>query len=224
MRVNGIIFDFGFTLFYFKNASVKKYFNCFKEGLNKSVEFLQDKNLFRDETIIKELIVKFNKRRLDSYKNSDKSFKELTTPNLFKEILFESGIQISDMEEDIYNKLADLYHSCEQKEWTPFDDTFLTLKRLKRMNIKIGLISNHPYHNSILKMLENYDLTKFFDIVMTSAKFKRRKPHKGIFMETIHKMGLSKNDADKINWRLEVNGTNGYGVNVYYRDSARSSL
>ncbi|TFF88447.1 MAG: HAD family hydrolase [Promethearchaeota archaeon] len=198
MMIKAIIFDFGFTLFYFKNASVKKYFKCFKEGLNKSVKFLQDKDIFKTETNIKKFLRDFNKRRLESYKNSDKSMKEITTPSLFKEILQKSGIRLLDDEEDVYKILADLYHSCEEEEWTPFDETRRTLIKLQQMNIKIGLISNHPYHASILNMLENYDLTKFFDIIMTSAKFKKRKPHKGIFTETILEMGLKVNDVDKV--------------------------
>ena len=39
MTVKGIIFDFGFTLFYFDNPSVERYTECFKKGLLKSVIF-----------------------------------------------------------------------------------------------------------------------------------------------------------------------------------------
>ena len=41
--VKGIIFDFGFTLFYFDNPSVERYYECFKKGLVKSIETLKEK-------------------------------------------------------------------------------------------------------------------------------------------------------------------------------------
>ncbi|MEJ2249965.1 MAG: HAD-IA family hydrolase, partial [Candidatus Lokiarchaeota archaeon] len=84
-----------------------------------------------------------------------------------------------------------LYHSCEEREWFPFADTQKTLETLKQKGLKIGLISNHPYHISILNMLETYNLKNYFDAIMTSARFGKRKPHVEIFLKTISKMGLS---------------------------------
>ena len=38
MKIKALIFDFGFTLFYFDNPSVERYNECFKKGLLKSIE------------------------------------------------------------------------------------------------------------------------------------------------------------------------------------------
>jgi len=43
MSIKGIIFDFGFTLFYFDNPSVERYVECFKKGLLKSIDLLKEK-------------------------------------------------------------------------------------------------------------------------------------------------------------------------------------
>jgi HAD superfamily hydrolase (TIGR01549 family) len=194
--IEGVIFDFGFTLFYFPDASTKKYFECFKEGLSKSIKFLEEENLIGDNINIKKLVYSFNKKRLSSYQDKSKSILELDTPTLFKEILSDFKIQITD--EKMYQKLAALYHSCEENEWTPFEETEDTLKALKKMNLKIGLISNHPFHKSIVRMLENYELKNYFDFIMTSGKFGKRKPFGEIFINTINNMGLKKRDKSNI--------------------------
>ena len=40
MKLEGLIFDFGFTLFEFKDVSLKKYLDCYRKGLKKSIDKL----------------------------------------------------------------------------------------------------------------------------------------------------------------------------------------
>ncbi|KKL92532.1 hypothetical protein LCGC14_1883780 [marine sediment metagenome] len=49
MRIKGVIFDFGFTLFYFENPSVERYYDCFKKGLLKKKMFLLTNSFVRFE-------------------------------------------------------------------------------------------------------------------------------------------------------------------------------
>jgi FMN phosphatase YigB (HAD superfamily) len=46
-------------------------------------------------------------------------------------------------------------------------------------------------------MLKKHDLFKFFNVVITSAKFGKRKPDPDIFYYTLEKMGL-KNQANSV--------------------------
>jgi putative hydrolase of the HAD superfamily len=46
----------------------------------------------------------------------------------------------------------------------------------------------------IKNVLEQYNLVKYFDAIVTSAEFGMRKPNIGIFEYTIKKMGLKKKD------------------------------
>ena len=104
---------------------------------------------------------------------------------------------IDHLDGKTYDKLAELYHSCEEDEWEPFENTRETLEKLKEKNIKIALISNHPNHQTIKNMLKKHDLAKFFNYIMTSAKYGKRKPDPNIFIHTLEKMGL-KDHADSI--------------------------
>ncbi|MFW9930495.1 MAG: HAD family hydrolase, partial [Candidatus Thorarchaeota archaeon] len=85
-----------------------------------------------------------------------------------------------------------IYHSHEEQQWIPLKNTRKTLEILiKNKNLKIAVLSNHPNHNSIENMLKKYKLLKYFDVIVTSAKFGKRKPDPKIFLYTIEKMGLT---------------------------------
>jgi HAD superfamily hydrolase (TIGR01509 family) len=196
MKVKGIIFDFGFTLFYFDNPSVERYYECFKKGLLKSIDLLKEMQIWSDQITDESFIKRFAKKREHYFRKSIKTKTEFPTSLIFKEVIEslkgESIInEVDQITETTYNKLAELYHSCEEDEWEPFENTRETLKKLKSKNIKIALISNHPNHNTIKNMLNKYDLTKYFDYVMTSAKYGKRKPDPNIFLFVLEKMGLN---------------------------------
>jgi len=189
MKIKGLIFDFGFTLFEFKDASVEKYLECYKVGLVKSVNKLKISNIIKNEQDVEFIIKTFNRKRAKYFKESMKTKTEHQTTEIFKEIL--EMLNIKNLTPKFYEELANYYHSCELEEWYPFEKTAETLKKLKKnKEIKLAVLSNHPHHTTIEKLLIKYDLRKYFDAVVTSAEFGKRKPDPEIFHYTLKKMGL----------------------------------
>ena len=203
MKVKGVIFDFGFTLFFFENPSLEKYLDCFRRGMSKSIEVLKQEKIIEDKDQILEDFMKiFNKKRATYFKLAMKTKDEFPTTLLFKtalDMLKEKGYEIKEekIQETFLEKLAELYHSCEEEEWKPDDTTRFTLETLSKIStLKIGLISNHPNHKTIENLLKNHKMKEFFDVIVTSAKFGKRKPISDIFFHTLKRMGLTKNDAE----------------------------
>jgi len=189
MKIKGLIFDFGFTLFKFKDVSLEKYLNCYNEGLAKSLEKLIDLKLLTNTSLREEIIKTFLKKRAYYFKESIKTKNEYRTSLIFKET-FEK-YDIIELDDRILDELANIFHSCERDEWVPFQYTRETLKKLKNeKKVKLAVLSNHPHHATIENLLLKYDLRKFFDAVVTSAEYGRRKPDPSIFHYTIKKMGL----------------------------------
>jgi HAD superfamily hydrolase (TIGR01549 family) len=197
MMIKGVIFDFGFTLFYFDNPSVEKYYESFKKGLIKSIEILKEKQVW-NKTLTNESFMKmFSKKREHFFRKSIKTKMEFPTSLIFQNVLEslkdeEIIDNVDNLTEAVYKELAELYHSCEEDEWEPFEKTKETLEELFIKNLKIALISNHPNHTTIKNMLKKHDLLKFFNVVVTSAKYGKRKPDPNIFYYTLKKMGLEK--------------------------------
>ena len=189
MKIKGLIFDFGFTLFNFRDVSVEKYLDCYKAGLTKSLERLTELNVLNDMTPREKMIKTFNNKRAEYFRDSVRTKKEYKTSLIFKET-FEK-YDVIELDDEILDELAFIYHSCERDEWVPFQYTRETLKSLKNVKkIKLAVLSNHPHHGTIENLLQKYDLRKFFDAVVTSAEYGKRKPDPGIFHYTIQKMGL----------------------------------
>ncbi|MFX1323692.1 MAG: HAD family hydrolase [Promethearchaeota archaeon] len=200
MSIKGIIFDYGFTLFQFDNPSVERYYECFKKGLLKSIELLKEKHIWNKKITDDLLLSKFSKKREQYWRESRKTKKEFPTSLLYREVLEslqkENLIdKIDHLDEETYEKLAEIYHSFEQKEWKPLPQTKHTLEKLSKYeDIKLAVLSNHPNHTMIENSLKEYDLFKYFDAVVTSALFGKRKPDPEIFIYTLEKMGLTVNN------------------------------
>ena len=198
MVIKGVILDFGFTLFYFDNPSVEKYYECFKKGLLKSIGVLKEKQVWNENLTNEAFINKFSKQRQYFFRKSIKTKIEFPTSMIFQEVLEslekEEVIKNLDLLTDTaYEELAELYHSCEEEEWEPFENTKETLKEIFMRNVKIALISNHPSHKTIENVLKKHELLKYFNYITTSAEYGKRKPDPSIFFHTIKKMGLKGN-------------------------------
>lgn len=200
--IKGVIFDFGFTLFYFDNPSVERYLECFKRGLLQSIDILKEKQVWNEKITTETFFKKFSKKREHFFRKSIKTKTEFPTSYVFQNVLEslkEEEIinNLDNITENTYKKLAEIYHCIEEDEWRPFENTKKTLEKLVMKSLKIALISNHPNHKTINNVLKKYDLLKFFNVVITSAKFGKRKPDPTIFHYTLEKMGL-KNQPNSV--------------------------
>jgi HAD superfamily hydrolase (TIGR01549 family) len=195
--IRGIIFDFGFTLFYFNEASLEKYLNCYKRGLKKSIEVLKGLGILKQTSEANKFMNKFNSLRTRYFRESMKTNKEYPTSLIFKQV-FEF-MNIKEFDQEFLNHLTSIYHSCEAEEWIPFQKTENTLKELSKIpDLKLALLSNHPHHNTIKNLIQKHKLLQYFDMVITSALFGKRKPHIEIFNYTVEKMGFKEQDKKHI--------------------------
>ncbi|TFF85935.1 MAG: HAD family hydrolase [Promethearchaeota archaeon] len=193
--IKAIIFDFGFTLYYFKDATVEKYMNCYKQGLQKCIQKLFDMEILKNSSEKRQFKQIFNKKRMESFKLSRKTTQEFPTTEIIKEIF---NIMNKKVDNEVSEELATLYHSCEEDEWVPFKNTEKTLKQLKKLNIKLALLSNHPHHQTIETLINKHNLSKYFEVIITSGDYGKRKPNPDIFLYTIEKMGFNEKDAAHI--------------------------
>lgn len=202
MKVKGIIFDFGFTLFEFEGVSIEKYMNCYKKGLQKSIGYLQESQVLRNDDATSNFVKLFNKKRVFFFKQSRKTKLEYATSYIFQHVLdtmidAETIENFGEQGENFYSKLSELYHSFEEAEWKPFPHTRETLEKLSKIDdLKMAVLSNHPSHHMVKKLLKKYDLYHFFDEVITSAKFGKRKPDPEIFYYTLKKLGLEDDGSE----------------------------
>ncbi|MHA1726482.1 MAG: HAD family hydrolase [Promethearchaeota archaeon] len=204
MKIKALILDFGFTLFYFREISLERYLEFYKQGLENSVSFLLKRDILKEEASIQEFKKIFKMKRNSFFRESLKTNKEYPTPLIFRltlEEMIQKGLIENDISltDELFNSLADAYHAFELEEWIPFPTTKAALERLHFIkDLKLAVLSNHPYHPIIETLLKKHDFHEYFDYIQTSAFFGRRKPDPAIFLDLLEKLGLNDHPSSAI--------------------------
>jgi HAD superfamily hydrolase (TIGR01549 family) len=193
-----IIFDFGFTLFYFAEASLQKYLKCFRKGLKKVIAYLNQQEILVSDDAANKFRILFKDFRSRYYTLIRQSNREFPTADLIALVL-EKLISLNLIKpirrpiSQFANELATIFHSFEAKAWQPFQNAYKTLEKLKKEQfIKLAVLSNHPHHDMILSLLSKHDMARFFDVIMTSAHIGFRKPDQRIFQVTLRMLDVLK--------------------------------
>jgi len=106
----------------------------------------------------------------------------------------------------------------EVKNWVAFPDARPLLEDLKKRDFKIGLVSNAT--DLARKVMDNLDLSKYFDIMILSEEVGLRKPDPKIFLKAADEVGVHPSRAIHIGDRLAVDvlGAKKAGMNAVLID------
>ena len=87
------------------------------------------------------------------------------------------------------------------------------LTQLKKKS-KLGLVSNFAYAPGLWKILERFDLTRFFDAVVISGELGLRKPHPKIFKEALELLEVEASEAVFVgdSLKADINGAKNMGL------------
>jgi HAD superfamily hydrolase (TIGR01662 family) len=97
---------------------------------------------------------------------------------VLKELLYKHKIHLSD--ENLNSALRSMY-AVTQTNWYLEDDAIATLQALLESNYRLGIISNGSDDLNTYELLEKVNLRSYFEFILSSAAFGKRKPHPAIF-------------------------------------------
>jgi len=69
-------------------------------------------------------------------------------------------------------------------------ETRRTLSRLRSMDLRLGIVSNHHNHGSLVKHLRDLGIAHYFARVISSAEFGTRKPDSRIFLACLSALNV----------------------------------
>ncbi|HUX98587.1 MAG TPA: HAD family hydrolase [Candidatus Deferrimicrobium sp.] len=183
MNYNTIIFDVGFTLITFENFTLKKYFDTLDKGLDHMSEFLLNENIIRAPYTFKK---NFKKFRNQNFQNSLINYKEITTEKTLVQTL--NSLNLPSIDSALAHKAIMIYHSTEGTFWKARSTAKPVLETLHK-KFKLGVLSNAPYHNGIIYLLDTNNLSQYFEIIVSSAQIGFCKPDKRTFEYILEKVG-----------------------------------
>lgn len=104
-------------------------------------------------------------------------------------VLGELGIKgrTKELSSDISDKFEAIMQKVES--WTDYPDVRPALDRLRKRDLKIGVVSNAT--DLLNRVLHNLDLTKYFDFVVISDSVGVRKPSPKIFLIAAEEAGTN---------------------------------
>ena len=130
-------------------------------------------------------------------------------------------LRTSEQNQDLEKRLWDTYaNSVFSIELKVRDGAETVLQTLRTKGYKIGLICN-TYHSpsSVLrKIIQNFGLHRYFDVLVFSDEYGIPKPRPEIFLEALSRIGAEPSEAAHVGDRpdLDVLGAKNSGVKAIY--------
>jgi HAD superfamily hydrolase (TIGR01662 family) len=97
---------------------------------------------------------------------------------VLKDLLKKHKIAITD--ENLNSAIRRMY-AVTQANWFLEDDAISTLRSLLESKLRLGLISNGSDDLNTYELLDKFKIRSYFEFIISSASFGKRKPHPGIF-------------------------------------------
>ena len=170
--LRAVIFDLGGTLMY-ERASWDSITAQADEALT---NYLREQGM---ELNLSTFPREFRKRIDRYFRKREKDLLETTYSFVLREVLTDKGY--GDVPESIIRNALDRLFAITQTNWELEEDTLATLQKLEQDGYRLGLISNAGDDQDVQQLVSRFDISQFFDFIVTSAACSYRKPHPRIF-------------------------------------------
>lgn len=97
--------------------------------------------------------------------------------------------------EDLIRTAMEEFYGPEIKAWQVYPDTIPTLIALRDDGFEMGLISNAKSDWAVHAILEQHSLQKFFNVILTSAALRIRKPRAEIFTRALKALDVKPSET-----------------------------
>ncbi|MFX1449899.1 MAG: HAD family hydrolase [Promethearchaeota archaeon] len=177
MEIKNILFDMGFTLITFNNFTLKEYVKTLANHIQYLQSYLLKENIITNKNFGE--VLKKNQKYY--FQESFLTDNEYSIEFILKESFKEIGLNPKEINDDLINKSAKILYSKDAENWIAYPDSEQTLKILKEKGFNLAIVSNAPWHNGVLQILNINQLSKYFETIISSALAKVRKPKPEIF-------------------------------------------
>jgi putative hydrolase of the HAD superfamily len=197
MNTELILFDLDDTLMAFDIVS--------KEAWDKAVDiFINDNNISTEKDI---LLEKLHITRKWYWGDPQRhKIGRMNIINARREIVNLALKDCIDIEINKLEELADNYSGIHEELWHLFDDVEETLQKIKKRNIKLGIMTNGTSENQRGK-LKRFNIEKYFDYFFIEGEVGYGKPDIKIYEYMLEKTKIEGNKiimiGDNLVWDIE---------------------
>lgn len=205
-NIKVVLFDLGDTLIYFD----ADWHSVQRESSHALWQSLTDQDIAIEKQAFLDI---FSTRMLDYYREREYTHIETTSARVLAAAL--TTLNITNYTDEIIANALDAMYAVSQRYWLLEHDTIQSLSWLQEQGYHIGLISNASDTNDVYALLDKHNLGGYFEQILISSQFGKRKPHPAIFEEALQFFGYVPENYMMVGDKLanDVLGANQIGMN-----------
>ena len=179
--LRAVLLDLGDTLVHLS----KPWDDVFQANLESLYNYLTKKGLQVDFQRFGETFVRAFE---DASATSDFYKIEIPMQDIISKVLRKSKLEFLGV--DLVEEATMEFYRPEVEDWQTYPDTIETLTALQGAGFKMGLISNSKSDWFVHAILRELGLKRFFEVIVTSAALRIRKPRAEIFTRVLAALGV----------------------------------
>jgi HAD superfamily hydrolase (TIGR01662 family) len=137
---------------------------------------------------------------------------EIPMQEILTKVMKKSGLQFLGV--DLPTAAMVEFYRPEVESWQLFPDTVDTLTKLKDGGFVLGVVSNSKSDWLVRSIIQRCDLDRFFQVVVSSAAVRIRKPRSEIFIEALKNLNVKASESAFVGDSIsaDVSGANSMGM------------
>jgi putative hydrolase of the HAD superfamily len=100
--------------------------------------------------------------------------------------------------------LVKRFFALEAESWVIFPGILEMLQQVRDLGLKMGLLSNARNDWAVREIMKGLGLTRYFDVILTSAALGVRKPRPEPFLEMLKLLGIEAAEAVMVGNSMEA--------------------
>jgi putative hydrolase of the HAD superfamily len=200
-----VFFDLGYTLINFEGS--------FSQALSDSYHALAISLVRSGISLDPDAFsLKFENAISEYYRTREIDLIERPVEGYINQVLADLGY--ASQPDDIIQKALNEMYYVTESYWNLESDALPTLEELKARGFRLGLITNAANAPDSNRLIDKFDLRKYFEVVLISAEEKIRKPDVRIFRRAINLMQVLPDQAIMVGDTLkaDIHGAQKAGI------------
>lgn len=205
-RIRAVLIDLGNTLLYFDGNWPQVFSQADQELARELINAGLDLD---QEAFIRE----FRARLMVYYEQREAEFIEHTTAYVLKDVLAEFGHEHIS-EATLQPALRRMY-IVSQAHWLLEEETIPCLEALKRQGYQLAIVSNAGDDADVQSLVNNTNIRRYFDLILTSAACGIRKPNARIFEFALERLKVSPKQAVMVGDKLGADILGAHNASIF---------
>ena len=172
--VQGIIFDFDYTLAYLSRPLDE----LMTEGAKAAEAFMRSNGM---DDLPADFWLNIIEARRFAQEKSEEEAEEHIADDAMSFLLQFFGYPASKMDPEILRRAVDIFYAPEMTAWCLYPGVLETLERLHAEQYQLALLANYNCDRVFQRSVDYLGLREFMDLVLTSAAVEYRKPDEQFF-------------------------------------------